>query len=157
MLKKSLSIELYNEKWFSSQFKTSHPPFLHDYATILFPPATTSPFPTLAKLHEDTHTSLPIPFLEDNFVSNNSPLTPSTLHKSISNSNGLFFIQYNPEDTFKSQWLLVQINNSKTLQLQMNPETTGEYRVNFFYHATLLIILCVITRHVSGHYDMNMF
>ena len=129
---------------------------MHDHATLSFPPAAKSPFPALAKFHEDTHTSPPFPLLEDDFVSKNSPLTPSTLHKSISNSNCLFFIQYTPEDTFRSQWFLVQINHSESLQLQMNPETISDYHVTF-YHVTLLIILCVMTRHVGGHYGMNMF
>jgi len=82
-LKKPLSIELYNEKWFNHLPKTSSSPFLHDHTTLSFPPAATSPFPTLARLHEDTHTSPPTPILEDNVVSNDSALTPSSLNKSI--------------------------------------------------------------------------
>ena len=108
LLQKPLSIELYNEKWFGHPPKVSFPSFLHDHATLSFLPAENSLFPTLAKLHEDTHTSPPIPFLEDNVVSHDYPLTPSNLHKTISNSNGLFFIQYTLEDTFKSWWFLVK-------------------------------------------------
>ena len=47
LLQKPLSIELYNEKWFSNPPNTSSPPFLYDHATLSFPPADTSPFPTL--------------------------------------------------------------------------------------------------------------
>ena len=141
-LKEPLSIELYNEKWFSPPPKTSPPPFFHDHATLSFPPAATSPFPTLAELYDDTHTSPPTQFLENDCVSNDSPLAPSTLHKSISNSNGLFFIQYTVEDTFKSRWFLVQINHSETLQLQMNPETTGDYHVTFLSRHPSYNTLC---------------
>ena len=102
LLQKPLSIELYNEKWFGHPPKTSYPPFLHDHATLSFPPAETSPFPTLAKLHKK-YAYLSTNPLENNVGSYNSLLTPSTLHKAISNSNGLFFIQYTPEDTFKSR------------------------------------------------------
>ena len=130
-LQKPLSIELYNEKWFSHPPNTSSPPFLYDHATLSFPPADPSPFPTLAKLHEDTHTSPPTPLLEDIVSSHDYPLTPSTLHKALSNYNGLFFIQYTPEDTFKSRWFLVQINHFETLQLQLDSETTGDYHVTF--------------------------
>ena len=81
--KKPLSIEFYNEKWFSHPPKTSPPQFVHEHATLSFHPAATSPCPTLAKLHEDTYTSSPTPLLKDYLVSNYSPLTPSTLHISI--------------------------------------------------------------------------
>ena len=54
-LKKALNIELYNEKWFSKPPAPSFPPFLHYYATLSFPSQTTFLFPTLVKLHEDTH------------------------------------------------------------------------------------------------------
>ena len=114
---------------------------MHDHTTLSFPPAATSPFPTLARLHEDTHTSPPTPLLEDNVVSNDSHLTPSSLNKSISNCNGLFFIQYTSKKTFKSRWFLVQINNSETLQLQMESETIGDYHVN------------LLSRHPS-HYTL---
>ena len=129
---------------------------MHDQATLSFPPAENSPFPTLAKFHKDTHTSPPTPLLEDNVVSHDYPLTPSTLHKALSNSNGLFFIQYTPKDTFKSRWFLVQINNSETLQLQMDSETLVTI-ISLFYHAILPIILCAMTQHVGDHYGMNMF
>ena len=132
LLKKPLSIELYNEKWFGHPPKTSPPSFLHEHATLLFPPAATSLFPTLAKLHEDAHTSPPTPLLEDDLVSNNSPLTSSTLHKSTSI----------PEDTFKSRWFIVQINHFETVHLQLDPETTGDYNGTF------------LSRHPS---DNNLF
>ena len=104
---------------------------MHDQATLSFPPAENSPFPTLAKFHKDTHTSPPTPLLEDIVGSHDSHLTPYTLHKALSNYNGLFFIQYTPEDKFKSRWFLVQINHSETLHLQMESETTGDYHVTF--------------------------
>ena len=76
---------------------------MHEHATLSFPPTATSPFPTLAKLYKDMYTSPPTTLFEDDLVSNNSPLTHVTLHKSISNSNGLFVIQYTPAGTFKSR------------------------------------------------------
>ena len=80
-LKKPLRIEVYNEKRFSHPPKTFPPPFFHEHATLSFPPAATSPFPTLAKLHKDTYTYPPTALFEDDLVSNDSPLTPSTLYK----------------------------------------------------------------------------
>ena len=44
-LKKALNIDLYNEKWFSKLPATSSPPFLHYYATLLFPSEATSSLP----------------------------------------------------------------------------------------------------------------
>ena len=43
----------------------------------------------------------------------------------------VFFIRYTPEDIFKERWLLVQINYDEISLLKMNPETTGDYHVNF--------------------------
>ena len=131
-MKKPLCIELYNKKWCSILPNTSSPPFLHDHTTLSFSPEATSTFSTLAKHHEDTNSSPPAPhFLKIIFIPNNYHLTPSTLHTSILNSDGLFFIQYTPEDTFKSQWFLVHINHTETLQLQMDLETTCDYYVTF--------------------------
>ena len=76
-LKKALNIELYIEKWFSKPPATSPPPFLHYHATLLFPSEATSLFPTLVKLHEDTHTSPLTPLLDDNIDIDSSPPLPS--------------------------------------------------------------------------------
>ena len=50
---------------------------------------------------------------------------------SLSKSHSLFFIRYTPEDTFKQRWFFVQINHEETTLLTMEPETIGDYHVNF--------------------------
>ena len=130
-LKKALNIELHIEEWFSKPPATSPLPFLYDHATFSFPSETTSPFPTLVKLHEDTHTFALTPLLDDSTDIDSSPPLPSSLHRIILRSDGLILIQYTPEDTLKSRWFLVQINHDEILALQMKPETTGDYLVNF--------------------------
>ena len=130
-LKKALNIELHIEEWFSKPPATSPLPFLYDHATFSFPSETTSPFPTLVKLHEDTHTFALTPLLDASTDIDNSPPLSSSLHRIILRSDGLILIQYTPEDTLKSRWFLVQINHDEILALQMKPETTGDYLVNF--------------------------
>ena len=41
-------------------------------------------------------------------------------------SDGLFFIQYTPEDTLKSRWFVVQINHDETLVLNIKLKTTSD-------------------------------
>ena len=60
-----------------------------------------------------------------------SPLSPLVVYNSLSNSNSLFFIRYTPEDTFKQQWFLVQIDYDESTILKMKAESTGDYHVNF--------------------------
>ena len=85
--------------WHTTQ--TFSPQFKHDHATLSFPPAITTPFPSLSNLHHETNTSPPLPLLEQVGDDDRSPPTLAALHKSLLHSDGLFFIQYTPEDTLK--------------------------------------------------------
>ena len=53
------------------------------------------------------------------------------LHNSLTDSDGLFFIQYFPENTIKSCWFLVQINHIETEIFNMDSKRTGDYHVTF--------------------------
>ena len=90
-LKKQLNIELYNEKWFGTPPPIFSPPFKHDHATLSFPPAITSPFPSLSNLHHEKYDSPPLLLLEKADDDNFPPPTPAILHKSLLHSDGLFF------------------------------------------------------------------
>ena len=57
--------------------------------------------------------------------------SPIVLFKSLSTSDGLFFIRYTPEDTFKQKWFLVQINPEKIAILNMQRETAANYHITF--------------------------
>ena len=103
---------MYKEKGFNKPPKTFTPPFKHDHATLKFPQELQNLFTTLFELHAEIHPSPPQHLLrvETNIY---SPPTPSSLYKSLLTSEGLFFIQYTLEDTFKSCWYLVKINYDK--------------------------------------------
>ena len=101
---------MYNETWFGTPSPIFFPPFKHDHVTLSFPLTITTPFPSLSNLRHEINSSPLLPLLgnvDDDYC---SPLTLKSLHKSILHSDGLFFIQYTPEDTLKSRWSLVQIN-----------------------------------------------
>ena len=51
------------------------------------------------------------------------------LSKSLSTSDGLIFIRYTLEDTFKQRWFLVQIDHVESTILNMQPDTTCDYHV----------------------------
>ena len=53
--KKSLNIELYNEKLFNKSPKFFAPLFKHDRATLKFPQELRNYFTTLSELHAETH------------------------------------------------------------------------------------------------------
>ena len=54
-------------------------PFKHDHATLFFPPAIPTPFPSFSNLHHETNTSPPLPLLET-VDDDRSPPTPAALH-----------------------------------------------------------------------------
>ena len=60
-----------------------------------------------------------------------SLLSPLVLSKALFTSDGLFFIRYTPEDTFKQRWFLVQVNHVESTIFNMHPDTTGDYHVPF--------------------------
>ena len=132
MLSKPLNIDLYNKTWFDKPPRTSKPLFEYNHPTLAFPECSPSPFPSVSDLHDVSKTPYVPPSI-DQFPDTDilSPLSPLVLFNSLPNSNSLFFIRYTPEDTFKQRWFLVQINYEETALLKMNPETTGDYHVNF--------------------------
>ena len=107
---------------------------------IILSSAIKNPLPSLSNLHHETNTYPPLPLLENVDDDDCFPLTPTALHKSLLSSDGLFFIQYTPEDTLKPRWFLVQINMEGTCKLDMEPQTTRDYHVTF------------LSRHPSDNY-----
>ena len=99
---------------------------------LLFPNALHHHFTSVSDLHDASKTPCVPPSI-DQFPDTDilTPLSPLVLFNSLSNSNGLFFIRYPSEDTFKQRWFLVQINYDETALLKITPETTGDYHVNF--------------------------
>ena len=81
--------------------------FGYDHPTLDFPDYSSTPFPPLSGLHAETRTPYAPPLIEQFDTGSLYPLSPLVLFISLSNSNGLFFIRYTPEDTFKQQWFLV--------------------------------------------------
>ena len=64
LLKKALHIELYNEKWFNKLLPTPIPPFTYQHDTPNIPTTFVYSFPSVIKLHKDTHTCPPQPLFE---------------------------------------------------------------------------------------------
>ena len=128
-LKKSLHIELYNEKLFDKSLHTTIPPFRYNHRSLKLSTEPVSPFPSIIELHNDTNTYPPLPLSEAVDDTLSSPPSPLTLHASLENTDCLFFIQYLPEDTIRSRWFLVQVNHIETSLLKMDSSTTGDYHV----------------------------
>ena len=131
-LRKALDIELYSETWFDKPPRTSKPLVEYDHPVLTFQESSPSPFTSVSDFHDVSKTPCAPPlinkFPDTDIISSLSPLV---LFNSLSNSNCLFFIRYTPEDTFKQRWFLVQINYDETSLLNMTPETTDDYHVNF--------------------------
>ena len=123
-----LNIELYNKTFFDKPSRTSKPLFDYDHPTLTFPDCPSIPFPPLSDFHVETRTPFASSLIEQYDF---SPLSTLVLFKSLSNSNGLFFIRYTPEDTFKQRWFLVQINHEETTLLKMELETANDYHITF--------------------------
>ena len=148
-LRKSLNIELYNETWFDKPPRTSKPLFDYDHPTLFFPEFPLSPFPSVSDLHDTLETPC-VPSLLEKF--------PDTyiLSSPFSTSNGLFFIRYTPEDTFKQRWFPVQINYDETTLVKMKLESTGDYHVNFLKkYDTLMTNICAMIPLDGCRNDMS--
>ena len=130
-LKRALDIELYNKKWFNKPLRTSNPKLVYDHDTLQFPDAYFPASPSVSELHQKTDTCPPTPSIKPDDYSLSSALSPLTLHRSLSNSDCLFFIRYIPENIFKPCWFLVQINPAETTLLNLDSKHTGYYRVTF--------------------------
>ena len=130
-LSKPLNIELYNDTWFDKPPRTSQPLFDYTHPTLALQDDTPSPFISVSDLHANTNTIPPSPVIDTSDTTILSPPSPLVLSKSLSTSDGLFFIRYTPEDTFKQRWFLVQVNHVETSILNMDPATTGDYHVTF--------------------------
>jgi len=130
-LSKPLNIVLYNEKWFDKLSRISQPLFDYNHPTFSFPEPQLTPFTSLLDLHTKVDTISSSPLIEKSDTDIHSPPFPFVISKSLSISNGLFFIRYVREDTFKQRWLLVKIIHEETTILNMQPETTSDYHVTF--------------------------
>ena len=130
-LRKVLNIELYNETWLDKPPRTSDPLFEYDHPDLAFSKCPPTLFLSVSDLRENSKTRCVPPLIEQFPTGILSPLSPLDLFNSWSNSNGLFFIRYTSEDTFKQRWFLVQINYDKTALLKINPETTSDYHLIF--------------------------
>ena len=58
-LKKTLHIELYNEKWFTKLVPTTNSSVSYDHDTLQFPEKSTLSFPSVLDLHNETQTCSP--------------------------------------------------------------------------------------------------
>ena len=103
MLSKPLNIDLYNETWFDKPPRTSEQLFDYNHPTFAFPEPQLIPFTSLSDLHAETESIYPSPLIEKSDTDILSPSFPFVLSKSLSTSDGLFFIHYNLEDTFKER------------------------------------------------------
>ena len=107
-LRKSLNIEISNETWFDKPPRTSQPLFDYNHPTLAFPDPPLSPFTSLSDFHTETNKIPPSPLIEKSDLDILSLPSPLVLSKSLSTSDGLFFIHYTPEDAFKQRWFLVK-------------------------------------------------
>ena len=130
-MSKPFNIELYNETWFDKPPRIFQPLFDYNHPTLAFLDPRPTPFTSLSDLHAETNTIPPSPLIENSDLDILYPPSPLVLSKSLSTSDGLFFIRYTPEDTFKQRWFLVQVNHVETTILNMYPENIGDYHVTF--------------------------
>ena len=79
--------------------KSFKPLIDYDHPTLAFPEYPSTPFPSVSDLRDESKTPCVPPLIEffpDTDIL--SPLFPLVLFHSLTNSNGLFFIRYTPED-----------------------------------------------------------
>ena len=131
-MSKPLNIKIYIETWFDKQPRTSQPLFGYNHPTLALTDPHLTPFTSLSDLHAETNKIPPSPLIEKSNLDIFSPPSPLVLSKSLSTSNGLFFIHYTPEDTFKQRWFIVQVKPVDTTISNMLPDTTGHYHVTIF-------------------------
>ena len=103
--------------------------FDYNYRNLVFPKPQLTPFTSLLDLHAEIETNCPSPLIGKCDTSIISPPSPIALFKLLSISDGLFFIRYTLEETFKQRWFLVQINHVETVILNVQPESAGDYHV----------------------------
>ena len=88
-LRKSLSIELYNETWFDKLPRSSKPLFEYDHPALTFPECSPTSFLSVSNLHDDSKTPCAPPLIEQNpDIDILCPLSPFVLCNSLSNYNG---------------------------------------------------------------------
>ena len=78
-LKKSLRIELYNQKWSNKPLPMHIPPFTYTHDTLRMPTISLTSFISVTELHNETHTCPPQPLFEkvnNNFLNPLSLLSP---------------------------------------------------------------------------------
>ena len=126
-----MHIELYNAKWFTKLVPTTNSSVSYDHDTLQFPDKSTLPFPSVLDLHTETKTCSPKLLLATEDYSLPPPPSPLKLHNSLADSDGLFFIEYLPENTVKFCGFLFQVNHIETVILNMDSKRTGDYRVTF--------------------------
>ena len=101
ILKKALHIELHNEKWFYKIIKFSIPPIFNKHDTLKFPSKSFSIFPFFVwTAQRNQHVSSTTTSWRKNIILVTLPFL-IFLHNFLTNSNYLFFIQYNYEYTLK--------------------------------------------------------
>ena len=105
--------------------------FDYNNPTRAFPDPQFTSFTSLSDLYAETNTIPPSPLIEKSDLNSLSPPSPLVLSKSLSTSDGLFFILYTPGDTLKQRWFHVQVNHAETTILNIHPDTIGDYRVTF--------------------------
>ena len=87
---------------------------------IFFPEPQLALFTFLSNLHDETKTISSSPLIEKSNTDILSKPSPIVLSKSLSISNGLFFIRCIPEDIFKQQ--LETIGDYHVIFLARHPE-----------------------------------
>ena len=105
--------------------------FDYNFPTLDFPKPQLTSFTFLLVLHAETEIISVSPLIEKSNTEMFYLPSPIVLFKSLSTSDGLFFIRYTPEDTFKQKWFLVQINPEKIAILNMQRETAANYHITF--------------------------
>ena len=105
--------------------------FDYNFPTLDCPKPQLTFITFLLVFHAETEIISVSPFIEKSNTEMFYLPSPIVLFKSLSTSDGLFFIRYTPEDTFKQKWFLVQINPEKIAILNMQRETAANCHITF--------------------------
>ena len=76
--------------------------------------------PHAVKLFDESGNDLPAVECADVM---DTPVIPATLDL----SNQLFFVQYNPADTMRRYWYLIQVDMPSTMEMNPKFKSNGEY------------------------------